>query len=304
MAVAAISLYAIWLAAVLPWAAVRASAVPQVVTVFMAARVIVALSIAFLLLSETRMATNWSVLLVGCAYLFSALMAAAHLVTFPGALIADRPLIGGGQLTSYVFDTWQTVFATCILVAAVLPEAPATISDTRWRHAVSFAVAATFIVVLAGFMTGLILGARLPPITVEGRFVGLNMIMTWAATAIGAASLIALWVRRGRVLFLWLMVVMATFSGELFLSTQAGGRFTVGWYAERVSGFVSGCVLFLFSSYGSSASSGWSSKFLTGCGSGPRISRPRFIGEPRPKRALSTRRRWRSLARSWSTRTD
>jgi len=42
------------------------------------------------------------------------------------------------------------------------------------------------------------------------------------------------------------MVVMATFSGGLFLGTQGGARFTVGWYTECVSGFVPGSVLFLF----------------------------------------------------------
>ena len=43
-----------------------------------------------------------ALLLVSCAYLFSTLMGIAHVLTFPGAVLPDRPLLGGAQLTSYV----------------------------------------------------------------------------------------------------------------------------------------------------------------------------------------------------------
>jgi signal transduction histidine kinase/CheY-like chemotaxis protein len=45
---------------------------------------------------------------------------------------------------------------------------------------------------------------------------------------------------------IWLAIVLVTFCGALFLGTSSGSRFTVGWYAGRSSGFISGLVLFLF----------------------------------------------------------
>ena len=56
------------------------------------------------------------------AYLFSALMAALHLLTFPGALIPSTPIIGGAKTVSWLYVLWGLGFVG-LLVAAVIASA-------------------------------------------------------------------------------------------------------------------------------------------------------------------------------------
>src|SRR4029077_11430051 len=57
-------------------------------------------------------------------------------------------------------------------------------------------------------------------------------------------ALIVLWVRRRSVLDLWLMVVMCEYIMEIvMISFPAPVRFSVGWYAGRVCGFLSSSIV-------------------------------------------------------------
>src|SRR4029077_20073533 len=59
-------------------------------------------------------------------------------------------------------------------------------------------------------------------------------------------ALIVLWVRRRSVLDLWLMVVMCEYIIEIvMISFPAPVRFSVGWYAGRVFGFLSGSLVLI-----------------------------------------------------------
>jgi signal transduction histidine kinase len=54
-------------------------------------------------------------------------------------------------------------------------------------------------------------------------------------------ALIVLWIRWRSVLDLWLMVVMFAYVTELCLNLST--RFTVGWYASRAAGLLSGSLV-------------------------------------------------------------
>jgi signal transduction histidine kinase len=61
---------------------------------------------------------------------------------------------------------------------------------------------------------------------------------------VSALALSVLWVRRRSVLDLWLMVVMCAYVIEICLiSFPAPARFSVGWYAGRVYGLLSGSLV-------------------------------------------------------------
>jgi signal transduction histidine kinase len=61
---------------------------------------------------------------------------------------------------------------------------------------------------------------------------------------LGVLAVIVLWVRRRSVLDLWLMVVMCAYVIEICLiSFPVPARFSAGWYAGRVFGFVSGSLV-------------------------------------------------------------
>jgi signal transduction histidine kinase len=62
----------------------------------------------------------------------------------------------------------------------------------------------------------------------------------------GFLALTVLWVRRRSVLDLWLMVVMCAYIMEIvMISFPAPVRFSVGWYAGRVFGFLSGSLVLI-----------------------------------------------------------
>src|SRR5207245_704266 len=57
-------------------------------------------------------------------------------------------------------------------------------------------------------------------------------------------ALIVLWIRRRSILDLWLMVVMCAYLIEIYLSSfPEPVRYSIGWYAGRVFGLVSGSLV-------------------------------------------------------------
>jgi signal transduction histidine kinase len=73
------------------------------------------------------------------------------------------------------------------------------------------------------------------------RFSTLRLDVAGLQVLLSVAALIVLWVRRRSALDLWLMVVMCAYVIEITLIAFLGpGRFSMGWYAGRVCGLVSG----------------------------------------------------------------
>ena len=123
--------------AIAPWATLHGPPIPQTVSVFTTGIIVAELATAFLLVTQVWEEPDWSVLLISCAYLFSTLMGIAHLLTFPGAVVPDAPLLGGAQLTSYVFNSWRVGFAIVILCAVIPIEAKTDVAVPAWRRVLS-----------------------------------------------------------------------------------------------------------------------------------------------------------------------
>src|SRR5262249_33806521 len=65
-------------------------------------------------------------------------------------------------------------------------------------------------------------------------------------TALGALALVLLWLRLRSVLDLWLTVVMCAYVTEAALQLlPVPSRFSLGWYAGRVFGLLSGSLVLL-----------------------------------------------------------
>jgi hypothetical protein len=95
--------------AVIPFAGIPGPEIPGI-TAFLAATVFATeLSTSFLLFVHFRANPHWSLLILGSAFLYSALMIVTHLLTFPGAVLTDRPLVGGSrQAPGYIYVSWVT----------------------------------------------------------------------------------------------------------------------------------------------------------------------------------------------------
>jgi signal transduction histidine kinase/CheY-like chemotaxis protein len=118
---------------------------------------------------------------------------------------------------------------------------------TAWRRVVRTSWCVVIGIAALGFLIGVFAENRLPTLVSSGQFTTTGSLLSWTAAVMGALALAALVIktRAKQVLYLWLILALTTFCGDLFLSTFGGARFTLGWYAGRASGFVSGGTLFV-----------------------------------------------------------
>jgi len=166
-------------------------------------------------------------------YLLTALIAGAHLLTFPG-LFADHGVLGGNnQTTPWLHITWHALFPLFVL------------GYTRSTHAPPlpphFMRVGALLIVL--FVALLVLvstsGAPwLPPLMDGGRTLPLYHWIAGAVLALSAGVLWAIVRKQPRtVLDVWLAVAMSAWVFEVGLSCVLnGGLFDLGFYAGRLYG--------------------------------------------------------------------
>jgi membrane-associated sensor protein len=113
-----ISLYSVIAFALLPIASIPGPEVPGITAIFGGVIFATELSTAFLLFLRFREMPGWSLLFLGCAYLFSALMVVPHVLTFPGAIVPERAIIDSSrQSPAWLFVLWINGYALLTLFA-------------------------------------------------------------------------------------------------------------------------------------------------------------------------------------------
>src|SRR5438093_1609758 len=121
LTLAIIGCYCVVALGVLPMAGRQGPEIPGIVAFFVAGVLTTELSTSFLLFTRFTEARKWSLLVLACAYLYSGLMPIAHLLTFPGAMLADQSIIGTAhQSTAWVFILWITGYDLLVFIALAL----------------------------------------------------------------------------------------------------------------------------------------------------------------------------------------
>jgi signal transduction histidine kinase len=204
---------------------------------------------AILLFAEFSIVRARAILVIASAYLFTALILIPYVLAFPGVFAATG-LLGGLQSAAWVYVVWHAGFPAFVVGYALAKDrAPSTSawdSSTRAPIAQSIALTAVLVSVI-GFVC--IAGeALLPPIMLDPTrfgpqwpyFVGAPIAL------LTISALVALWLRRRSMLDLWLMVVMFLYLIEVPLSYYpAPSRFSGGWYAVRVFGFLASSLVLI-----------------------------------------------------------
>ena len=249
-AVAILCLHAAALLALLPVAAQPGPVLPGVTPAFVAVTLATELPTSFLLFARFRATRAWSILLLGCAYLFGGAMAVLHALTFPGAFLPERSILGPPQAAAWGYVLWLNGFAALTLAAtAIEAVAPGLrLPHGRARSVALLAGAVTLAASIAVALVALLLADVLPPLMRDGSWTVLNQAVTLLAFAMLGMG-IALGLLRGRRdddLFLLLVVALAALLAANLISLAGGGRYTIGWSAGRLSWLVSACILFLF----------------------------------------------------------
>ena len=204
---------------------------------------------AILLFAQYSILRARSILVLASAYLFTALILIPYLLTFPG-VFTDAGLLGGLQSSAWVYVLWHCGFPVFVIGYAFskdrAPSEPEWNNSTRAEIAESITLTAVLVFV-AGFLC--IAGeASLPRIMLDNsRFGPQWPYLVGAPIALVTVyAIIVVWLRRRSMLDLWLLVVVFLYLIEVPLSYYpAPSRFSGGWYAVRIFGFLASSLVLI-----------------------------------------------------------
>ena len=225
---------------------------PQVwafIPIYESAIVISDLVTAAILFIQFNILRSNALLALACGYLFTALMAISHALTFPG-LFSPAGLLGAGpQTTAWLYVFWHGGFPLAVVFYALSKDQNSGASPPRGsaRRALL-----TGIGVVIGVVAGLTLLATagtaiLPDVMMGNKATGTLTAVSFVIWTLTLVALLLLWLRpRRTVLDLWLMVVMCAWLFDMALSAVLNsGRFDLGYYAGRAYGLLAATFVLL-----------------------------------------------------------
>jgi len=238
---------AIFLAAI-PFAKVPLTPVWAFIPIYESALVVNDLITAILLFGQFSFLRSRALLLLASGYLFTAFVAVAHALTFPGLFTPTGLLGAGPQSTAWLYMFWHGGFPLFVIAYVFLTRDghAARVAKDRTGIAVAASVGAAFIATCALALLATTGQQSLPAIMQGNHYTPVMLAIVGIVWGLSMVALLALWLRRPHsVLDLWLMVVMCAWIFDIALSAVFNaGRFDLGFYAGRVYGLLtSGFVL-------------------------------------------------------------
>jgi PAS domain S-box-containing protein len=234
-----VGILAVLFACAVPFAGVPLPAVPAFVASYQSALAVNDVITAVLLFSQFAISRSRALLLLASGYLFTAMAAIVHALTFPD-LFAPGGLLGAdAQTTVWLYMIWHGVFPLLVLAYSLLKS---TNEDSKIRGSTSGAIVTSVVVVavtVAAF-TWIVTAQHdlLPTLLSRGHY---TPVMLWVVSMVwclSLAALVTLWLYKPHsVLDIWLMVVMCAWMFDIALSAVLNvARFDVGFYLGRIYG--------------------------------------------------------------------
>ncbi|WMT77029.1 MASE4 domain-containing protein [Bradyrhizobium sp. Ash2021] len=206
---------------------------------------------AVLLFNQFAIMRSRALLAIASGYLFMALIVIPWMLTFPGVFTPGGLLGAGLQSTTWLYNLWHAGFPTFVIAYALLKDADP--AKGLWRGSAGAAILSSVAVTAAVVIVATFLvtagQAHLPRTMLDlVHFSTLSYYTVGCLILWNALALTLLWMRQHSVLDLWLMVVVCAYAIEIYMPSLSDlARFSAGWYAGRVLGFVSSilvlCVL-------------------------------------------------------------
>jgi|SRR5579862_394717 len=240
LAAGVVILSAIVFACAVPFARAQLAPIFAFIPVYEAALVITDLFTAALLFGQFSLLKSRGLAILASGYLFTASVAIAHLLSFPGAFSPTGLLGAGPQTTAWLYMFWHAGFPLLVCAYSLTDRLPQA-EDALPNVAVTTGVVAAIALVGAGVVTLVATAGHdvLPAVMQGNRYTPAMIIVVSTVWMMSAVALLLLWRRRPRtVLDLWLMVVMCAWIFDIALSAVLNaGRYDVGFYAGRIYGF-------------------------------------------------------------------
>jgi signal transduction histidine kinase len=232
---------ALFLSAV-PFAKVPISPVWAFIPIYQSALVINDVITAVLLFGQFAFLRSRGVLVLAAGYLFTALMAVSHMLTFPGVFAPTGLLGAGPQSTAWMFMFWHGGFPLCVVAYALLKHGESEPSPARGRGGplVFVSIGAAFVAVCGFTLLATAGQGLLSPIMQDNHFTSTQVVAIWTVWGLSLLALVVLWRRHPHsVLDLWLMVVMCAWLFDIALAGMLNAaRFDLGFYAGRIYGLL------------------------------------------------------------------
>jgi len=215
--------------------------VPAFIPLYQSALIVGDLLTALLFFNQFRILRSRGLLILASAYLFSALMAVAHGLSFPGLFLAGGLPGQGPQTTAWIYFLWHAIVPALVIAYAVMDgEGEKVEVMSRPSRAILLCIGAAL--ALAAGLTVLTTAGHplLPTVMAGDRDAPAKVIVATASWMLSVIALPLLWRRRlHSVLDLWLMVVMCAWVFDIALaSVLNAGRYDIGWYAGRAYGLI------------------------------------------------------------------
>jgi signal transduction histidine kinase/ActR/RegA family two-component response regulator len=225
-----------------PFAKMPLAQIGAFIPIYQSALAVNDLITAVLLFGQFSFLRSRALLVLASAYLFTGLIAAAHMLTFPG-LFAPTGLLGAGpQSTAWLYMFWHGGFPLLVIGYALLPDEGRETRQPRGHAHVAVVSSAAAMVAAVGGLTLVATAGQdaLPAIMQGNHYTPAMIVVVSSVWALSLLALVVLWRRRPHsVLDLWLMVVMCAWLFDIALAAVLNaGRFDLGFYAGRIYGLL------------------------------------------------------------------
>jgi signal transduction histidine kinase len=209
---------------------------------YQAALIVIDSITAMMLFGQFSFQGARALLALAGGYLFSALLAMLHALSFPG-LFADAGLLGAGeQTTAWLYFIWHAGFPAMLLLYGKWKSDPG--AGAVAQGGIVRAIALTCLGVLAAALAIAWLvttGHDALPVLMEGNRDGPAKVLVATATwLVSLTALVYLWRRKPHTLLdIWCMAVACVWMFDTALAAVLNGaRFDLGFYAGRVYGLL------------------------------------------------------------------
>ena len=225
-----------------PFAKVQLTPVWAFIPVYESALVVNDLITAVLLFGQFTFLRSRALLVLAGGYLFSAFIAVAHALTFPGLFAPTGLLAAGPQSTAWLYMFWHGGFPLFVVAYALLKGSRHETNQARHRAGIVILVGvASVLVIVYGLTLLATMGQQALPAIMQGnRYTPAMIAVVSTVWALSVVAVVFLWRHRPHtVLDLWLMVVMCAWFFDVALSAVLNaGRFDLGFYAGRIYGLL------------------------------------------------------------------
>ena len=227
-------------AAAVPFAKISLAPVWAFIPLYQSALIVIDVVTVALLFSQFGTSRSRALLVLAGGYLFTALMAVAHALSFPGLFSQGGLLGGGGQTTAWLYFQWHGAFPLFVLAYVLLKDTAADAQLGGAGAAILCAIGAAFVAACGLTLLATAGHDALPEIMSGNSDLPAKYAVAWGACLLCVGALAALWQRKPHsVLDVWLMVVMCAWTFDIALaSVFNAGRFSLGFYAGRIYGLL------------------------------------------------------------------